>query len=196
MRAKPSAPRLRGDRFRSPLVRSKLKIPYPQRILSMVWEAGSPGTGSDYLAESTTRYVSLRHCTGESAVQRSPSQVFSVGIAAWNLATTIVMVRRAPFALRMVAIQLSAGGLQGFIILLVGIVLLRSSPRFAGLASAGDRRRRRFLRRLRHLAPILPGVEASEDYVRPEFVSFATLLRELKARHAPADRLFCRQRSS
>ena len=62
--------------------------------------------------------------------------MFSLGIAVWNLATSIGIIRRAPFALRMVVIQLSAGGLQGFIILLAGIALLRSSPRLAGLASA------------------------------------------------------------
>jgi len=59
--------------------------------------------------------------------------MFSLGIAAWNLATGIGIIRRAPFALRMVVIQLSAGGLQGFIILLAGTA---SSPRLAGLASA------------------------------------------------------------
>jgi hypothetical protein len=62
--------------------------------------------------------------------------MFSLGIAAWNLATGIGIIRRAPFALRMVVIQLSAGGLQGFIILLAGTALLASSPRLAGLASA------------------------------------------------------------
>jgi hypothetical protein len=62
--------------------------------------------------------------------------MFSLGIAAWNLATAIGIIRRAPFALRMVVIQLSAGGLQGVIILLAGTALLASSPRLAGLASA------------------------------------------------------------
>jgi hypothetical protein len=35
------------------------------------------------------------------------------------------------------------------------------------------------LRWLRHLVPVLPGVEESEDNVWPEFVGFTTVLREL-----------------
>ena len=53
-----------------------------------------------------------------------------------------------------------------------------------------DRRRRGYLRRLRYLAPVLPGIEASEDNVWSEFVNFATLRRALKTGHAPSDRFF------
>jgi len=44
-----------------------------------------------------------------------------------------------------------------------------------------DRRRFGYLRWLRHLVPVLPGVEESEDNVWPEFVGFTTVLRELDA---------------
>jgi|GEM_PF-4536440 len=60
--------------------------------------------------------------------------IFSLGIAAWNLATGISIVRRAPFAPRMIFIQLTAGGLQGAFIAADGAALLASSPRSAGVA--------------------------------------------------------------
>lgn len=62
--------------------------------------------------------------------------IFSFGIAAWNLATGICIIRRAPFALRMIAVQLIAGGLQGLIIGLAGTALLAFSPRLAGVAAS------------------------------------------------------------
>ena len=62
--------------------------------------------------------------------------IFSLGIAAWNLATGISILRRAPSAPRMIFIQLTTGGLQGTIIMADGIALLASSPRSAGVAEA------------------------------------------------------------
>jgi hypothetical protein len=77
--------------------------------------------------------VSLRG--GISSVMLAFS-IFSLGIATWNLATGISIVRRAPSAPRMIFIQLTTGALQGAIIVADGAALLASSPRSAGLAEA------------------------------------------------------------
>ena len=62
--------------------------------------------------------------------------IFSLGIAAWNLATGISIVRRAPSAPRMIFIQLTTGALQGAFIMADGAALLASSPGSAGVAEA------------------------------------------------------------
>jgi len=62
--------------------------------------------------------------------------IFCWGIAAWNLATGISIVRRAPSALKMIFIQLTAGGIQGVFIAADGAALMTSSARSAGVAEA------------------------------------------------------------
>jgi hypothetical protein len=54
-------------------------------------------------------------------------------IAAWNLVTAISIVRRARYALWMIFIQITVGGMQGAFIFADGAVLRTSSP---GLAEA------------------------------------------------------------
>ncbi|GGG81155.1 hypothetical protein [Edaphobacter dinghuensis] len=62
--------------------------------------------------------------------------ILCLGIAAWNLATGISVMRRARSSLRMIFIQLTAGAFQGAIIMIDGIALLASSPGTAELAVA------------------------------------------------------------
>src|ERR1700734_808541 len=121
MHARHSAPRLRVDRLQCRIARVKSKIWYPQRTLSMVWEAGWLAWYCLGLFGGVYNEIHLGGSLhrGGSSVALAFS-IFSLGIAAWNLATGIGIIRRAPFALRMVVIQLSAGGLQGLIILLAG----------------------------------------------------------------------------
>jgi hypothetical protein len=62
--------------------------------------------------------------------------ILCLGIAAWNLATWISIVRRAPSAPRMIFIQLTIRGIQGALIIADGAALLTSSPHSAGVAGA------------------------------------------------------------
>jgi hypothetical protein len=75
--------------------------------------------------------VSLRGGIGSVMLAFS---IFSLGIAAWNLATGISILRRARSAPRMIFIQLTTGGLQGVFIVADGTALLASSPGSAGVA--------------------------------------------------------------
>ena len=77
--------------------------------------------------------VSLRG--GISSVMLAFS-IFSLGMAAWNLATGISMVLRARSALRMIFIHLILGALQGAIIVADGTAWLASSPSSAKVAVA------------------------------------------------------------